>query len=543
MDVEERKVKYGEEWGYYRTDKKKEANIMSLHREDDKPASITTVKKNSWYEHNRLHRKNGPAIDRSDGSKEWFLNGLRMNTRGNPNVVREDKSREHVIYYSLNDKPSLISQMDADEDKDNIVVYHWHNEYGLHRGNDNPARIFVLEMDPHIVTQAEWWHNGKKHREGAPAIIEYKNGTPIQEEFYTHGKRNTVADVRLGNLECIYYFESLETLEMDVDMSKTAYDGTRDISIRRYLKEDPDNIVFLFKTHVFLSTKTTIHKMLELGSSARESSIAFECYKEDTALIPRDTNVNRTMAYMLTRTFIAFDVLIPLFQISKIIYPYTDEIVGDPSRIYLISDEPDDSARAVTTLNMLDNPNANASSSTHCGKKTGRDIHTLFEVVNTKKDDLEASAEEESDPEAKAPSSTLTVIYKEVKYPLPITTEYTIGELKRDFLNILIENRVISNANNKVKFMFGGKLFMEDATRITEMSDPPFDIKIHAMVSPLPVGTGRRLNTRKRRRPLTSKKRKYKKTKGPAKGTTKGTVKGTTKGTTKGTAKGKPPKK
>ena len=33
-----------------------------------------------WYLNEKLHRENGPAIEYSDGHKEWWINGKRFST-------------------------------------------------------------------------------------------------------------------------------------------------------------------------------------------------------------------------------------------------------------------------------------------------------------------------------------------------------------------------------------------------------------------------------------------------------------------------------
>ena len=35
-----------------------------------------------WYRDGKLHREDGPAIERADGSKEWFRNGNRHRENG-----------------------------------------------------------------------------------------------------------------------------------------------------------------------------------------------------------------------------------------------------------------------------------------------------------------------------------------------------------------------------------------------------------------------------------------------------------------------------
>jgi len=72
--------------------------------------------KKYWHLNGKLHRKDGPAIEREDGTKEWWLNNER------------------------------------------------HRE-------DGPAVEF-------FDGEKEWWFNGERHREDGPAI-EYSDGRKL----------------------------------------------------------------------------------------------------------------------------------------------------------------------------------------------------------------------------------------------------------------------------------------------------------------------------------------------------------------------------
>jgi hypothetical protein len=47
-----------------------------LHREDG-PAVERSDGDKEWWLNDKLHREDGPAITRSDGTKQWWLNGSR----------------------------------------------------------------------------------------------------------------------------------------------------------------------------------------------------------------------------------------------------------------------------------------------------------------------------------------------------------------------------------------------------------------------------------------------------------------------------------
>ena len=57
--------------------------MLELHREDG-PAVEDTDGYKEWYIHGKLHREDGPAIEYTNGGKDWFINGERVNEDGTP---------------------------------------------------------------------------------------------------------------------------------------------------------------------------------------------------------------------------------------------------------------------------------------------------------------------------------------------------------------------------------------------------------------------------------------------------------------------------
>lgn len=49
----------------------------ALHRENG-PAVIKPDGSFYYYNHGKLHREDGPAIVRADGSEEWYINGIKQ---------------------------------------------------------------------------------------------------------------------------------------------------------------------------------------------------------------------------------------------------------------------------------------------------------------------------------------------------------------------------------------------------------------------------------------------------------------------------------
>jgi hypothetical protein len=101
-----------------------------LHREDG-PAIERVNGTKEWYLNDQRHRVNGPAFERSDGTKVWFLNG-----------------QCHRV-----DGPAI-------EDTDGYKAWYLNGQY--HR-EDGPAVEYPNGYK-------EWWVNGQCHRTDGPAV-------------------------------------------------------------------------------------------------------------------------------------------------------------------------------------------------------------------------------------------------------------------------------------------------------------------------------------------------------------------------------------
>ena len=66
-----------------------------LHREDG-PAIERADGSKSWYLNDDLHRKDGPAIEDADGSKAWYLNG-ELHREDGPAIECADGSKSWHI--------------------------------------------------------------------------------------------------------------------------------------------------------------------------------------------------------------------------------------------------------------------------------------------------------------------------------------------------------------------------------------------------------------------------------------------------------------
>ena len=126
---------------YIRPDMGVQANDPSLIREVDRVGTVRY--RNS---DDQLHREDGPAVERSDGTREWWLDG-DLHREDGPAIEFPDGFRE------------------------------WWIDGQLHR-EDGPAVEFPSGT-------REWWIDGLLHREDGPAV-EYGDGT---RKWYLGGKQ------------------------------------------------------------------------------------------------------------------------------------------------------------------------------------------------------------------------------------------------------------------------------------------------------------------------------------------------------------------
>jgi hypothetical protein len=123
------------------------------HREDG-PAIERANGTKYWYLNGQLHREDGPAIEYANGHKEWYLNG-KLHRKDGP-----------AVEYVNGDK-------------------RWYFNGQRHRV-DGPA-IEWADGDK------EWWLNGERHRVDGPAF-EAANG---YKEWWLNGEELSEGEFKL----------------------------------------------------------------------------------------------------------------------------------------------------------------------------------------------------------------------------------------------------------------------------------------------------------------------------------------------------------
>jgi len=159
----------------------------------------------AWYRDGALHREGGPAIEvRRDGAETqiWYRDGVPGREDGGPAMVTKGKgggmSAAHleadgkvgrdpalgpaeVIYDAagkvLSQKYMRGGRLAPAPDPrvpslDSASEKAWVNQQGERHRADGPAIMRRSPADPG-TDHEEWYRNGRRHREGAPAVVGY----------------------------------------------------------------------------------------------------------------------------------------------------------------------------------------------------------------------------------------------------------------------------------------------------------------------------------------------------------------------------------
>jgi len=155
----------------------------------------------------KLHREDGPAVEWSDGSKHWYLNG-KLYREDNRAFELADASKHWYLNGKLHreDGPAIEC---ADGSK------YWYLNGKRHR-EDGPA----FEWSD---GSKSWYLNGKLHREDGPAVeyasgdkAWYLSGQPLSKEEWEKrtGKKKTI------NINGKAFTLTLEELNALIDLAK-----------------------------------------------------------------------------------------------------------------------------------------------------------------------------------------------------------------------------------------------------------------------------------------------------------------------------------
>jgi len=175
-------VKSGSEFFHY-------DSFGKLHHEDS-PAHVRIMNpynfpkqcEKKWYFHGVLHRTDGPAVEHSSGTREYWIMGKRHNFNDEPaSVVVENGRRvqkwyDHDLLHRENNPAVIVV-----DKSDRPILHEWY-QMGVRHCIDGPAVIHYMDGR---ITRSEWWVDGKRHRTDGPAVWDQAHA----DEFWENGVR------------------------------------------------------------------------------------------------------------------------------------------------------------------------------------------------------------------------------------------------------------------------------------------------------------------------------------------------------------------
>ena len=155
--------------------------LGQFHREGDLPAIERSSGTKEWWVNGQRHRDGGlPATELGDGDKYWWVNGQLH--RGDDLPAIELTNGQHKAWY-VNGKRHRGGDLPAIMRANGEMVWYVNGE--RHRGGYLPAIV-------RPNGDKEWWVNGQLHCEGGLPAIERGNGT---KEWYLNGRKMTKKEV------------------------------------------------------------------------------------------------------------------------------------------------------------------------------------------------------------------------------------------------------------------------------------------------------------------------------------------------------------
>jgi hypothetical protein len=94
---------------------------MTIHHREDGPAVEYSNGSKSWYLNGKLHREDGPAIEHADAYKSWWLNG-ELHREDGPAIEYADGRNpewylngKHLFEEEFNARMNPVTELTLDE--------------------------------------------------------------------------------------------------------------------------------------------------------------------------------------------------------------------------------------------------------------------------------------------------------------------------------------------------------------------------------------------------------------------------------------------
>jgi hypothetical protein len=180
----------------------------------------------TWYLNNKIHRLNGPAVERANGDREWYRMG-RLHRVDDPAIERANGDREWYVNGLCHRRAGTrLERVNGRFHRSNgpAVVYasgstKWAVNGRLHR-TDGPAvewadgdKFWLMNGKIHRVNgpacetaygDNEWYSNDRLHRAGGPAV------TYVRDSYMLRRRRQVYPDIPLDKEKYEWWYKGVE---------------------------------------------------------------------------------------------------------------------------------------------------------------------------------------------------------------------------------------------------------------------------------------------------------------------------------------------
>lgn len=269
--------------------------------------------------------------------------------------------------------------------------------------------------------------------------------------------------------------------------------------VKDHIAENKDNLVFMVNNNYYLTNKN------ELATQFRDKNhIKYGCldagdneYDDDDDLVgidfTGDANIDYENRYFSMSAIFGLQILVRASQIINIL------LKSNKNQLYVV--QPTNiTLPAIISNAYIDG--ASGSSADHCQTGKSTQVYTIERGVGR----IFSSSVIETATATTTATNSVNILYKGVTYPFTMDENTTLGQMKTLFLNALISkgDPLVKSLNFHVKFIYGGKIHIEDDKLLKDIATPPFAMQ--AMVSPKTGGKKKKTQKRNRNRKTYRKK-------------------------------------
>ena len=251
--------------------------------------------------------------------------------------------------------------------------------------------------------------------------------------------------------------------------------------IKDFLDNNINNLCFMINNKYYLTTISYIRKQL-----IDENYLKYGCinagenrYDETTNTLigidyTADSNINYEPVYFSMSSIIGLQICVLKSEIENILKnKFSSKLyIIEPSGIKL---------PGIISLSYING--SGGVSADHCqsGKETEvYNIKRASPLCNPNSSKINDTSKQQE------LTNNINIQYKGNVYVFPITIDTTIGDVKLMLLNKLIDNkdRLVNSFNFNVKFIYTGKIYVQDDIKLTTLVNPPFGITLQTMITP-----------------------------------------------------------